>query len=226
MKTRYIATSEPIQHRLNATVGNNGGKYDLFDYATAYLDASIALANKVKKEGMITDTVVYPICYTFRHGVELFVKYLIDDLGRLAGTRDEYKQSHKLSRNWKRAKRLLPTIETSAEEIQFIDNVVKDLDRLDSTGMTFRYPETIDRNLLINDLETINIAVIANNCTGVSEIATTWGRRVYGVMESAADQRTLAPDEMRPIAKGLPITWWRRFLRSAAEMRRRFMPAK
>ena len=223
MNTKYIATFEPIQHRLNAAVGDNGGKYDLFDYATAYLDASIALASKVAKEGVITDSVVYPICYTFRHGVELFIKYLIDDLGRLAGTWDQYKQGHTLSKNWKRAKRLLPAIETTAADIQFIDNVVKDLDEVDPGGMTFRYPETIDRNKLIKDLKTINVAVIGNNCTGISEIAKTWGRRVYGVMESAADQGTLAPEEMRPIAKGLPTTWWRRFLRWAKEIARRFM---
>jgi hypothetical protein len=176
MNTKYIATFEPIRHRLNAAVGDNGGKYDLFDYSTAYFDASLALASKVTKEGVITDSVVYPICYTFRHGVELFIKYLIDDLGRLAGTWDEYKPGHPLLKNWKRAKKLLTAIETAPEDIEFFDKVVNDFDQVDRNGMTFRYPETIDRNPLIKDLKTINIAVIGNNCQGISEIAKTWGR--------------------------------------------------
>ncbi len=152
MNTKYIATFEPIRHRLNAAVGDNGGKYDLFDYSTAYFDASLALASKVTKEGVITDSVVYPICYTFRHGVELFIKYLIDDLGRLAETW-EYKPGHPLLKNWKRAKKLLAAIETAPEDIEFIDKVVKDFDQVDRNGMTFRYPETIDRNPLVKDLK-------------------------------------------------------------------------
>jgi hypothetical protein len=77
--------------------------------------------------------------------------------------------------------------------------------------MTFRYPETIDRNPLIKDLKTINIAVIGNNCQGISEIAKTWGRRVYSALESAVDNGTLSPAAMRPISKRPPTVWWRRF---------------
>lgn len=213
MNTKYIATFEPIRHRLNAAVGDNGGKYDLFDYSTAYFDACLALASKVTREGVITDAVVYPICYTFRHGVELFIKYLIDDLGRLAGTWDEYKPGHPLLKNWKRAKRLLAAIEIVPEDIEFFDKVVKDFDQVDRNGMTFRYPETIDRNPLIKDLKTINIAVLGNNCQGISEIAKTWGRGVYSALEIAVDNGTLSAATLRPISKRPPTIWWRRFLR-------------
>ena len=41
--------------------------------------------------------------------------------------------------------------------------------------MTFRYPDTIEGNPLIKDLKTIKVAVIGNNCTGISEIAKTVG---------------------------------------------------
>lgn len=213
MNTKYVATFDPIRHRLNAAVGTNGGQYDMFDYSTAYFDASIALANKVAKEGVITDSCVYPICYTFRHGVELFIKYLIDDLGRLAGTWDEYRPGHPLGKNWERAKKLLKVIETTAADLEFFDKIVKDFDGIDKNGMTFRYPETIDRNPLIKDLKTINIAVIGNNCQGISEIAKTWGRRVYSALEAAVDNGTLPPAAMRPIAKRPPTIWWRRLLR-------------
>jgi hypothetical protein len=223
MNTKYIATFEPIRHRLNAAVGDNGGKYDLFDYSTAYFDASLALASKVTKEGVITDSVVYPICYTFRHGVELFIKYLIDDLGRLAGTWDEYKPGHPLLKNWKRAKKLLTAIETAPEDIEFFDKVVNDFDQVDRNGMTFRYPETIDRNPLIKDLKTINIAVIGNNCQGISEIAKTWGRRVYSALESAVDNGALSPAALRPIFKRPPTVWWRRFLRLVKDTGRQLM---
>jgi hypothetical protein len=213
MTTKYIATFEPIRHHLNVAVGDNGGKYDLFDYSTAYFEACLALASKVRREGVITDSVVYPICYTFRHGVELFIKYLIDDLGRLAGTWDEYKLGHPLLKNWKRAKKLLIAIETEPEDIDFFDKVVKDFDQVDRNGLSFRYPETIDRDPLIKDLKTINIAVLGNNCQGISEIAKIWGGRVYSALECAVDKGTLPATALRPVSKRPPIIWWRRFLR-------------
>jgi hypothetical protein len=220
---KYVATFKPVQNQFNAAVGDNGGDYDLFDYSTAYFDASLALANKVIQEGVISDSVVYPICYTFRHGTELFIKYLIDDLGRLAGTWDEYKPGHSLLKNWKRAQKLLIAIETASVDIEFFDKVVKDFEQIDQSGMAFRYPETIDRNPLLKDLKTINIAIIGNNCQGISEIAKTWGRLVYTAMESAVENGTLSPAAMRPVSKRPFGVWWRRFLRSAKETRQQLM---
>jgi hypothetical protein len=223
MTTKYIPSFEPIRHHLNAAVGDNGAKYDLFDYANAYFDACLVLSSKVTNQGVITDSVVYPICFTFRHGIELFVKYLIDDLGRLTGTWDEFKPGHTLLRNWKRAKRLLNEIETSLEDIEFFEKVVRDLDRVDRNGLTFRYPETIDRNPLIKDLKTINIAVIGNNCQGLSEIANTWRRRLDSALEQAVDNGTISPTALRPTSKRPPTILWRRFLRFAKDAGRRLV---
>jgi len=217
MNVKYISTFKPVQNGLNAAVGDNGGKYDLFDYASSYLDASLTLAHKVAAEGVITDSVVYPICYSFRHGVELYIKYLIDDLGRLTGTWDEFKQGHSLLRNWKLAKRLLTEIEIADEDLKFFDNVVRDFERIDKNGMTFRYPDTIDRNPLIKDLKTINIAVIGNNCGGISEISKDWNRKIDGAIERAIEEGTLPKESMRPISKRPWGLYWKRFARLAKE---------
>ena len=218
MNVKYISTFKPIQNRLNAAVGSNGGKYDLFDYANSYFDASLTLAQKVANEGIITDSVVYPICYSFRHGVELYIKYLIDDLGRLSGTWDAFKQGHSLLRNWKLAKRLLGEIKTSDEDLNFFDNVVRDFERIDKSGMTFRYPDTIDRNPLIKDLKTINIAVMGNNCAGISEIAKDWNQKIDVAMQSAIDNGTLTNEAMRPISKRPWSVYWRRLIRSLRDI--------
>ena len=63
---------------LNACVGDNGGRYDLFDYAHGYFAATrkILEAAKVVEVGLAVDTLVYPACYNFRHSLELFIKYL------------------------------------------------------------------------------------------------------------------------------------------------------
>src|SRR5688572_30124182 len=67
----------------NACVGNNGGPYDLYDYADGYFDATrglleIALAAPDSNRPWVTiDILVYPICLNFRHAIELYLKYLI-----------------------------------------------------------------------------------------------------------------------------------------------------
>jgi len=34
----------------------------------------------------LIDLVVYPICFDFRHAVELYIKYVITDLAKVKGT--------------------------------------------------------------------------------------------------------------------------------------------
>ena len=51
--------------QLNACVGNNGGPYDLYDYAKGYFDATKTLLAHVRDEGNLIDLIVYPICFNF-----------------------------------------------------------------------------------------------------------------------------------------------------------------
>ena len=69
---------------LNACVGNNGGPYDLYDYAKGYFDATKTLLNHLQDDGNRIDLIVYPICYNFRHAVELCLKYVITDLSKVS----------------------------------------------------------------------------------------------------------------------------------------------
>lgn len=60
----------------NACVGDNGGPYDLYDYAHGYFDATRILLKSVGKTGSVNDLLVYPVCLNFRHAVELFINSL------------------------------------------------------------------------------------------------------------------------------------------------------
>jgi hypothetical protein len=71
--------------RFNACVGDNGGPYDLYDYAEAYFEATRLLLREAQKPGVLIDVIVYPVCLNFRHALELYIKYLITDLGNAAG---------------------------------------------------------------------------------------------------------------------------------------------
>jgi len=83
-------------HQLNACVGNNGGPYDLYDYAKGYFDATKILLENIADGGVLIDLVVYPICFDFRHAVELYIKYVITDLAKVKGTAHRFKAQHTL----------------------------------------------------------------------------------------------------------------------------------
>jgi hypothetical protein len=51
----------------NACVGENGGRYDLYDYACGYFEATDTLLKAVKHGKCTIDDIVYPTCLTFRH---------------------------------------------------------------------------------------------------------------------------------------------------------------
>src|SRR6266581_4944036 len=84
----------------NACVGDNGGPYDLYDYANGYFDATRLLLKSVGKSRVMNDLLVYPICLNFRHAVELFIKYLITDLTKLTRSNAKFRTTHSLEANW------------------------------------------------------------------------------------------------------------------------------
>ena len=82
--------------RFNATVGNNGGPYDLYDYAYGYFEATRLLLAEAQKPGAIIDILVYPVCLNFRHAVELYIKYLITDLAKVMKSKEAFEAKHVL----------------------------------------------------------------------------------------------------------------------------------
>lgn len=135
----------------NACVGDNGGPYNLYDYADAYFDATRGLlelalsAPDIDRPWITIDLLVYPICMNFRHAVELFIKYLISALAEKTDSSKAYETSHSLADNWENAKELIKTgdLKVTEEEMKVFDTVVKSIHEVDPRGQIFRYPESI-----------------------------------------------------------------------------------
>src|SRR5262245_4749418 len=91
--------------RQNACVGNNGGPYDLYDYAHGYFEATRILAAQAKEPGSVIDLLVYPLCLSYRHAIELYIKYLITDLAKVTKDGGSFRPNHSLHENWQSAQR-------------------------------------------------------------------------------------------------------------------------
>jgi hypothetical protein len=183
--------------RYNACVGNNGGPYDLYDYSWGYFDATRLLLAEAKRPGATIDVLIYPICFDFRHAIELYIKYIIADLSRVTGTGKRYQANHTLLKNWKRAKTLLKAIDYTADEVALFEEVVKHIEEVDPTGQTFRYPESIKYDQHLKDWPSINLVVLEHYHTRLFRVADDWHYRIDSAVDRAHRNETLAPQYRR-----------------------------
>ena len=182
-----------LQNKLscfNACVGNNGGPYDLYDYAHGYFEATRLLFQEAQKPGIIIDTIVYPICQTFRHAIELYIKYLISSLGKIVGSKKQFETNHSLKENWDSARSLLKTsrIKIEDDDVAYFTKIIQAIMEVDPRGEIFRYPENIKGDQHLKEWSVINLVVLQNNYDRLYRIADTWFRRIESRLEDR--QRT------------------------------------
>jgi hypothetical protein len=170
----------------NACVGDNGGPYDLFDYARGYLDATELLLKAVGKTGSVNDLLVYPICQNFRHGVELFIKYLISDLTKLTRSQAKFRIGHSLEGNWSTAMNLIQKtkLDVTSDDIKLITRVVTNIMEVDPNGNIFRYPESIKGDQHLKEWALVNLAVVYEKFSSLSQVAKDLHFKIEGRIEA------------------------------------------
>ena len=65
---------------MNAAVGDNGGPYDFGTYGQGFFEAGFASIEAARRYTAPVDVLIYPIVYSFRHGIELYTKYFLVEL--------------------------------------------------------------------------------------------------------------------------------------------------
>jgi hypothetical protein len=174
----------------NACVGDNGGPYDLYDYAHGYFEATRLLLKSVGKSGATNDLLVYPTCLNFRHAVELFIKYLITDLTKLIRSDAKFRTTHSLEANWSTAMNLIKRtkLDVDPDEIKMITRVVTDIMEVDPNGNIFRYPESIKGDQHLKDWAIVNLAVIGDVFAVLSKVVEDWHFKIEGRIEASNEQ--------------------------------------
>jgi hypothetical protein len=178
----------------NACVGDNGGPYDLYDYAHGYFDATRLLLKSVGNSGSVNDLLVYPICLNFRHAVELFIKYLISDLAKLTRSKAKFRATHSLEANWSTAMNLIKQtkFDVNPNEIKLITNVVTDIMEVDPNGNIFRYPESIKGDRHLKDWAIVNLAVVGDVFSSLFKVVEDWHFKIEARIEAANEQAATA----------------------------------
>ena len=162
----------------NACVGSNGGPYDFQDYALGYFEAGSRIVNSLMSDHWMLDIVIYPLVFTYRHGIELSLKDLAVQLPLVWDEESAVRSTHVLSDNWEQVKTYLKREQELDPEdtlIDQVDTILKDFLEIDQTGQVFRYPTDIyGLNHLDEKISKINLIVFQQAMHTVSETFEFW----------------------------------------------------
>lgn len=176
---------------LNACVGSNGGPYNYRDYALGYFEAGSRIVNSLLSDRWMLDVVIYPLVFTYRHGIELSLKDLASRLPLAWDQEPKVKLTHVLSDNWVKIKAYLKREQEFDPEntlIDQVDTILKDFLDIDQTGEVFRYPK--DRsglNHLDGKVSGINLIVFQQAMITVSKTFEFWMDGVRVLLQNKRD---------------------------------------
>jgi hypothetical protein len=172
---------------LNACVGTNGGPYDFGAYGEGFFEGGFQIINAIKRGEWTIDILIYPAAFSFRHGIELYLKHMVQlfDVVAKSGT---YTKTHTLQDNWSTFERqALASTEGAFDplELSIAKDIIDDFCNIDPTGQVFRYPEDIKGNQHLVGLGVINVEVLEGGMRVLHDLFENW-RRALEVMRNAS----------------------------------------
>lgn len=157
----------------NAYVGSNGGPYNFQDYALGYFEAGSRIVSSLMSDQWMLDIIIYPLVFTYRHGIELSLKDLAVQLPLVWDEESAVRSTHVLSDNWETVKTYLKREQELDPEdtlIDQVDTILKDFLEIDQNGQVFRYPTDIyGLNHLEEEVSKINVIVFQQAMHTVSK---------------------------------------------------------
>src|SRR5258708_10840635 len=158
-----LANDDGIDYPIGC-VGTNGGPYNFGSYALGYFEAGTRLMRDVHRDRTYLDLLVYPLCFLYRHGIELSIKHLLRIVPLLFCENCNPDLDHSLLKNWNRLRGFLvrqrqkypeePLI--SEETLGWIDTVLQEFVSVDPNSLVFRYPEAKDEKPPLQEKTHVN----------------------------------------------------------------------
>lgn len=181
---------------LNACVGNNGGPYDEMDYGDGFFQGGQIIVDGAKDRKGPVDILVYPATFAFRHGIELYLKFLLKALIRYNRSDRRYGKNHSIQAYWNEilaeVEHLQPE-ELDRSPIDEVTAIIRDFVEIDPTGQVFRYPEDIRGHAHLSELALINVEVLGDAMRRLHSILSDWTHWLVELQQrrSEAEQANL-----------------------------------
>lgn len=160
--------------------------------AWSYGEAAKMLSKHIDEEGFYKDIAIHPICFLYRHSLELSFKQIVWDGRRLLGEKgrvEELCRSHEIQSLWTEIEAIMNAVWPEVpfpDEALLLREVVAWFHGADPGSFAFRYP--FDKKLQSNltELRHINLSTLVE----AMEISTHFLEGVAGaVSEYLSSQR-------------------------------------
>lgn len=141
----------------NAMLGWIHSPWDI--YAAGYKDAADALVEALITHRAPLDSVIYPLVFLYRQGLELQLKLILPLARRLAGKDSVADHQHGLMPLWSELRRHLEQLDSRKEdkELPAIEDFIRQLDTVDPGSFAFRYPTTKKGEVSLPKLRHVNV---------------------------------------------------------------------
>lgn len=173
---------EDFNSNLNAAVGDNGGPYDFGAYGQGFFEGGFAVIAAARAYKAPMDLLVYPAVFSFRHGIELYIKHFLSELKAQGASNIEYKRDHKLEINWAEFVRAAGDSgfsEFTNEQLRASGKFIDYFCEIDPTGIVFRYPEDLKGNRHLTDVALINLPILESGMRKLFGTFEEWQRELY-----------------------------------------------
>jgi hypothetical protein len=169
--------SIPRSSEWNACIGEQG---DEENYVDGYIQAALELTSAVlqKRQHGKRDTLVLPILYNTRHGVELALKFAIGELHKMGVIAQSAPRDHDISSAYEVLANARLGDEALKGYVGSLAPFIESLSSIDDDGQMLRYSETQDGQKSMADRSLVNIAVVHASLGELSEALFALKERV------------------------------------------------
>ena len=180
----------------NACLGWSRGRW--YARVHGFRLAAELLADYVAKTGTEQDGLIFPFLYNWRQHVELALKELIIDAGRLLDHEGKHPEGHNLDALWQRCRKGLEAVEPKAEK-RPLDNagrLIAELHTMDPRGDAFRYPHTLRGAATLDGIEHLSFSEINEALQALSNFLESAGMAISFDLEIREDMEAEFRQEM------------------------------
>lgn len=142
-------------------------------YATAYKESAEKLVETVVSSQRHQDTFIYPIVFLYRQYIELRLKEIIREGGKLLEEPGNFPMHHRIHELWPIALKIVEKVYESEEgkpDFGFVEHVFKEFSKYDPESFSFRYPTDKKGNNPLAGLTRINVRCLAESIDRLAEI--------------------------------------------------------
>lgn len=199
-------------YHLNACVGKNG-YVDFFQYQNGYRDATSILLESIRKPDFNPDSMVYPILYSARHAVELFLKnqiyqlYAVEEI--VKGSVSQIRMNiHEIDELLAEYNRLVEYDARFKEDTELLNDFLKDYVDVDNNGEAFRYPFSNVGELHNTQLYCVNLGIFAEKFNELLKLMDNLDFLTEQILEeyqTGTVVKGVSRDIIEQISKQLPL---------------------